>query len=140
MQVDPLLSLLVGALGAALLGLLGAWIQARREHSRWIREQRLNAYLDYIRLVEMLPMRMGLKESDIELLENLRSATAALRLLGPDRVYAAAVTLTAHAAGLNQVNREPDANRDVMKSVNDKFDDARTRLVEAARLELRIRG
>jgi len=48
MTVDPLVSLLVGALGASLIGLVGAWIgaafQSRREHKRWVREQRLEVY------------------------------------------------------------------------------------------------
>jgi hypothetical protein len=44
MTVHPLFSLLVGALGAAILGLVGAWIQSRREHQKWLRERRYEAY------------------------------------------------------------------------------------------------
>lgn len=55
MQVDPLVSLLVGALGAALIGLLGAWIQAKRDHRRWLRQRRYDAYHAF--MVDMEALR-----------------------------------------------------------------------------------
>lgn len=49
--VDPLVALLVGAFGAALLtvigGLIGAWIQSIREHRKWLREVRFEAYHEF---------------------------------------------------------------------------------------------
>lgn len=45
--IDPtalaLLSIFGGVIVTALVGLLGAWIQSRREHSRWLRERRFDA-------------------------------------------------------------------------------------------------
>ena len=50
--IDPLVALLVGAFGAAMLtvlgGLLGAWIQSIRDHRKWLRERRFEAYRDFM--------------------------------------------------------------------------------------------
>lgn len=46
--IDPtLLALLpfAGVLVTVLVGLFGAWVQGRREHARWIREQRYEAFV-----------------------------------------------------------------------------------------------
>lgn len=91
MQIDPLLSLLVGALGAALLGLLGAWIQSRREHVKWVREQRLAAYLDFVRAGEGLST--WVRENTptaTKRYEDLLSAVGAVRLVGPNEMFEAA--------------------------------------------------
>lgn len=42
----------VGGLLALCGGLIGAWMQGRREHSRWVREQRFEAYQRALRLIE----------------------------------------------------------------------------------------
>lgn len=91
MTVDPLLSLLVGALGAALLGLLGAWIQSRREHERWLREERLKAYAAFFQVVEQADI-VDPKVEEAELrarLRELRVTHALVELLGPPAVAAA---------------------------------------------------
>jgi hypothetical protein len=58
MTIDPVVSLLVGALGATVVGGIGAfvgsWIQARRERARWVREMRANSYQRMLRLVARL--------------------------------------------------------------------------------------
>ncbi|WP_434970378.1 hypothetical protein [Microbacterium sp. bgisy207] len=50
--MDALVPVVVGGLLALGGGLLGAWIQGRREHRRWIREQRFDAYQRALRLIE----------------------------------------------------------------------------------------
>ncbi|HXH34369.1 MAG TPA: hypothetical protein VNJ54_08160 [Plantibacter sp.] len=89
MSIDPLVSLLVGALGAATLGLvggaIGAWVQSRREHRRWLREQKMHAYTAVLDLVQRIslessPVREGLNEE----VTDLYRATATVELLGPD--------------------------------------------------------
>lgn len=50
--MDDLVPVIVGALLALVGGLLGAWIQGRREHSRWVREQRFQAYQRALLFVE----------------------------------------------------------------------------------------
>lgn len=95
MTIDPLLSLLVGALGAATLtvvgGFVGAWVQSRREHSRWIREERLVAYRDVLQLAATAP-----PYGDEKYEKHIREQTRALytvELLGPEKVHAEAVAL-----------------------------------------------
>ncbi|WP_442576346.1 hypothetical protein ACSBPH_04175 [Microbacterium sp. F51-2R] len=52
-SLDPTLLALLSIFGGAALtiiaGFVGAWIQSRREHQKWLREQRYLAYLDYIK-------------------------------------------------------------------------------------------
>ena len=52
--MDDLVPVVVGALLALVGGLLGAWIQGRREHRRWVREQRFEAYQRALRFVERM--------------------------------------------------------------------------------------
>lgn len=53
--MDPTLLALLSIFGGAALtviaGFIGAWIQGRREHKKWLREQRLNAYLQALAFV-----------------------------------------------------------------------------------------
>ena len=43
---------LLAGIGGALIGLIGvaigAWLQSRREHQRWLRDQKLHAAIDFI--------------------------------------------------------------------------------------------
>lgn len=45
---------LLGVLITVSVALLGAWIQSRREHSRWIREQRFEAYVAFAEYMHRL--------------------------------------------------------------------------------------
>lgn len=40
--------IVIGGLIAVVGGLLGAWIQARRAHKKWLREKRLEAYIPIV--------------------------------------------------------------------------------------------
>lgn len=51
-MVDALVPVVVGGLLALVGGLIGAWVQGRREHSRWVREQRFEAYQRALRLLD----------------------------------------------------------------------------------------
>lgn len=92
--IDPWTTLLLGALGAAALGLFGAWIQSRREHSKWIREQRFSAYMALLAEIErdvIYATRHGKKsEEEVSEEQAARSRQAALTvsLLGPPKVVA----------------------------------------------------
>lgn len=46
--MEALVPVMVGGLIAAVGGLLGAAIQARRDHAKWLREKRLEAYVPLI--------------------------------------------------------------------------------------------
>lgn len=52
--MDALVPVVVGGLLALIGGLLGAWVQGRREHSRWVREQRFEAYQRALRFIERM--------------------------------------------------------------------------------------
>jgi hypothetical protein len=140
-MVDPVLSLVIGAFGAALLsavaGFVGSRINARREHERWKREQRLTAYLDYVRIAERLPT-IKKTTTDVALLESLQSATASLRLLGPASVFNAAIAHTAAAIVYSGVMGEPDANKADIPRAGLELSTTREKLVAAAQLELGI--
>ena len=72
MSLDPtvlaILSIFGGAALTALAGLVGAGINARREHGRWVRERRLLAYESAHKLVE--DVRQW--ENDFRGVENFR--------------------------------------------------------------------
>ena len=52
--MDALVPVVVGGLLALVGGLIGAWVQGRREHSRWVREQRFEAYQRALRFIERM--------------------------------------------------------------------------------------
>ncbi|WP_295790896.1 hypothetical protein [uncultured Microbacterium sp.] len=56
--IDPtvlaLLSIFGGALLTAAAGAWGAWRQSKREHVRWVRERRYEAYLEFIRVARSM--------------------------------------------------------------------------------------
>ncbi|TFB76748.1 hypothetical protein E3O21_10085 [Cryobacterium flavum] len=88
-----LVSALIGALVVALAGLLGAFIQGRREHSKWVREQRYTAYTAYAAAVNHLrdAMEAGQTPPDPAV---VHAAIQALYILGPRSMKDAAVRLT----------------------------------------------
>ena len=140
MTIDPLLSLLVGALGAALIGLLGAWIQSRREHSRWVREQRLDAYRTLLQLVDRVTVHEvsapgTLTKEDRETIAGLLEGLAAVRLVGPDLVLEAAQTMMHTAVEIT--DPEPDADELALQAAHDR---ARDSFVTSAQKELGIKA
>jgi hypothetical protein len=48
LTVDPIVPVVVGGFIAVIGGLVGAWIQSGREHKKWLREKRLEAYIPMI--------------------------------------------------------------------------------------------
>lgn len=53
---DPTAQILLTVFGAALVtalaGFAGAWLQGRREHARWVRERRYEAYVSAMQVAE----------------------------------------------------------------------------------------
>ncbi|WP_166874426.1 hypothetical protein [Salinibacterium sp. ZJ450] len=97
--IDPtmlaLLSIFGGVIITVLAGFIGAWLQAKRDRTKWIRERRLEAYADHLTVTDEL-FATGLianldEEPEIALVAEARRAIATLHLLGPDDVYDAAV-------------------------------------------------
>ncbi|MDO7881780.1 hypothetical protein [Antiquaquibacter soli] len=148
-SIDPLLSLLVGALGAALIGLLGAWIQSRREHFRWVREVRMDAYRGYLSWAERMPRDEVTEEEYADYLQDLAAALSAVLLVGPKTVAEAAThhmhatfdiehptTLTRE----DQTDAEWDVRLEAARKSIDDLIDARNALILEARKHLRIKS
>lgn len=101
--IDPLFALLVGAFGAASLtvvgGLIGVWIQSVRDHRRWLRERRFEAYLDFIidmsKLSDLATTKVdarnaaSVKQKLEAWSEQIRRSSEAVSVLGPIAVNAA---------------------------------------------------
>ena len=143
MNVDPLLSLLVGALGAALLGLLGATIQARREHARWVRERRHEAYDAFMRLAERVRNRDQEANAAAEASYYARvfEALGSIRLVGPDAVIEAARAYGDAAGAYERLGASTAADTEARRSETLKrLSTSRRVLVDLMRNELGMKG
>lgn len=96
-----LLVALGGAAVAALAGLFGAWIQSRREHAKWVRERRYDAFTRFFGYIERLDTWAGVNadrpkelrsENPVDPLE-LQEAAGAISILGPDAMRDAGAEL-----------------------------------------------
>ena len=114
MQLDPVISLLVGALGASLIGLFGAWVQSRREHARWLREKRYEGHLAFLRLTDRHTTNAQLgrgpktKDDVKEAIEEINEVVSAISLIGPETLLAEARRLRAAAADFIATGKEPE--------------------------------
>lgn len=88
--MDALWPVIAGGLIAVAGGIVGAWIQGVREHRRWLRQERLDAYSDFLKYVERHTWehRTGRapKERTKEEEYEVRAAMSRLSLLGPRKV------------------------------------------------------
>lgn len=131
--IDPLFTLFVGAFGAASLtvigGLIGAWIQSVREHRKWLRERRFEAYRDFVinmsQLSNLLDTEITKKNAeslkaklDVWSDESTR-AVEAVSMLGPRSVNAAGQDW--FGAAQKWANDRSEANKDSMSKGRWKF-------------------
>lgn len=143
MNVDPLLSLLVGALGAALLGLLGASIQSRREHARWVRERRHEAYNAFMRVAERVRNRDQEANATAEASYYTRvfEALGSIRLVGPDAVIEAARSYGDAAGAYERLGTSTTADTEARRSeALERLSNSRRVLVDLMRKELGMKG
>ena len=130
-------NLLAGVIGA-LVGLIGvatgAWLQGRKEHRRWLRDQKLRAAIDFIGATGDLydrrrhPLPPGTSPSDESpLWTRAQDGRSALYLLCDDRTVDLAEALITGVRHL-----EPQADR----SHNDAVIAVLRDLVRQLRLEL----
>lgn len=151
-QPDPYLSLLVGALGASIVGLLGGFagasIQSRREHSRWVREQRIDAYRDFLRATEqMWPSQSPEQSVWRAFMDEMGSALGVLTIVGPDVVTTAASahldavldfgSVQRRRNGLEDGTPKPELQQQLIEQ-GARVTATRDFLVKAARQPLRI--
>ena len=91
-----ILSALGGAGLAGLAALLGAWLQARREHRKWVRQERFDAYSEFLTHIDRLRFQVGdvtdrsLSDQDRD---ELQVRSSMLALVGPDELAWAAIAL-----------------------------------------------
>lgn len=141
MTVDPLLSLLVGAFGAALLGLIGAWIQSRREHRKWLRERRYEAYRafmidmdafgDLAQATPTLTNALSYVKRANTLHRRFAESYEAVSLLGPKGV---------NAAGQRWAWAGADFKNDKSEAAKKEWNDARWGFLIAAGKELKSKN
>jgi hypothetical protein len=90
--VDPLV-LLVTAFGGAIVavvgGLIGAWLQGRREHRKWIRERRLVRYDAVLDAAAEAHFAKSINDEPgfVQGLTATSAAVASILLVGPDEVH-----------------------------------------------------
>lgn len=93
--LDPtilaLLSIFGGVLLTIIAGGIGALIQHRREHSKWLRDQRLRVYTEH--MAATADYLRAAKNGDVSEVSTVSSASiralTALQLVGPQDVYQA---------------------------------------------------
>lgn len=133
MKIDPLSTLLIGALGASILGLFGAWIQGRREHSRWLIEKRFSTHESYLRLVDkhlmLTKLAVGPKNPRqiADAMEPVSAEVSTIALLGPEYAIEAARRLSTQLAESIAAGKEAPG-----------FSDARVAYVVATRRAVKV--
>jgi hypothetical protein len=145
MEIDPavlatVLNIAGGAVGAALIGLTGAWVgsalQRRAEHARWVRERRYEANLRVLQLLDRMQQSIhnGIRiplpgtKSGAPLFEEVTDEIARISVLGPERLRDRASEL--RFALLSIATRQPDAGR--------LYDVARAAYIDEIRKHVKI--
>lgn len=73
-----LLSIFGGAVLTAVAGLFGAWKQSRREHDRWVRQERLRVYLPVVAFLSDYDQALASAKATYRLIQD------AIRTAPPD--------------------------------------------------------
>jgi len=153
--VDPTVALLTGAVAAAVVtviaGFIASAIQSRRDHKRWVREQRMAAYSGYLSVAEQsFPLTSKTRAVWTAHMDSTASALSAVRVVGPKAVADAAeahldvsldfgkqsrATNEAAAAGNNAAFLAEQAK---LARIASKVIDVRNAYVSAAQKELGI--
>ena len=115
---------LLAGIGGALIGLMGvaigAWLQSRREHQRWLRDQKLRAAIDFIGGTgDLYQRRRQLRSEGSSVIDGqaawvrLQDGRSALRLLSEastvDAAEAVVMRIGHVAAGADQDDEEATA-------------------------------
>jgi hypothetical protein len=139
-----ILTILGGAVGAALLGLLGAWIGRRGEHAKWVREERLKAYLGIVEMfhantVELDTIRLAFANGESPSTEGLKAQFASYAayyapfdVLGP--YYMADL-----ADEFRDALHAPDIDRRTTPAEDKRISDAQRAFTDAARKVLGVK-
>ncbi|HVX08064.1 hypothetical protein [Humibacter sp.] len=133
------LGVLAGALLTVAGGLIGAWIQGRREHRRWLRERRYAAFVTVLTLInqmedidadvrrvreEAIELPTAARKAELDSIENrlrkvadgFHACAAEFTVLGPDSVEGSLNRVASAMRGRKAVE-EAVAARGELKSV-----------------------
>jgi len=105
--VTLLLTALGGAVVAALAGFIGAWIQGRQEHSKWLREKRIARYEEFLEAVADARFLKSIGKIDEFKMALAKSSTAGANVLlvGPDELYEIASQVHAELVAFGDEDR-----------------------------------
>lgn len=108
--IDPTFLAILGIFGgaalAAIAGLIGAAIQGRREHSKWVRERRFDAYSRFYKLVRRYSVASsvdGIQLRDFLDVGEIPDAHADLKMIGPEHVVDAGLAYKDASVRLREV-------------------------------------
>lgn len=105
----------VTAAGAVVAAMFGARMQARREHTKWVRERRYDAYVAFAALVASVVMSKqgGLEPAQPQ---NMQENLQAIFILGPPKMVNAANRLVkAEDSGVGYAEAVADYQRSAAK-------------------------
>jgi hypothetical protein len=141
--IDPLLLSLLSIFGGVMLSIVAGWagagLQSRREHRKWERDQRLKTYADFLSASDNF-IGAAQRNDDADLAAVLReslTASAVMRLIGPDDAYEAAARL--QKAAQASVQALSLTQEDLDRSENERTA-ARNAFIEIARAKVKIKG
>jgi hypothetical protein len=126
-----------------ITGLIVAWFSRRGEHAKWVRQERLDAYLGMLRVINTISNHLTDARHDLEagkpaqlnrevMQKDFPAVYAAIDLLGPTHM-----SKLAHAVNLSIVECGIDAPTDEQRA---KTDAAEKAYFEAARKVLGIKN
>lgn len=131
---------LAGVILTLIAAAVGAGIQARREHKKWLRDQRLRAYADALSASDNL-LRAGQHDTDgsefaVVTTEAIRSLSV-IQLLGPDSLSKCADAYQAAVkTSLEQLTGTPKS----LSDAEDKRLARRGEFIAAARQQVKIKA
>lgn len=92
--MDDFLKIIITAAATLVVGLVaalvGAALQARREQAKWLREQQIGVYSDFLGVAERMNRYISTDQVTMDLLEELFSRSAAVQVVGTTKAYVAA--------------------------------------------------
>ena len=121
--LQTILTVGIGALGTALVGVVGAvfgaWLNGRREQQRWLRAERLVAYRRFMTDGDFLNIGIERVDKEVRLTPEAKRAAleapSALGLLGPVEVYNAGLKYQDSTHNLFQGT--PDGSRPTQEEI-----------------------
>jgi Ribonuclease G/E len=146
--LDDVTKVLLGTVVAGIFGLAGAWIASRRENFKWLRQEKLKAYTDFLVAIEGYLWTLGETRinADSKLdMENFAESAkkieqARILVLAPSEVYHHADMVINAISDLAAVVAEDldIEDEDTFMEANNVVRDRRAGFVAAVRKDLKV--